>query len=272
MLITLKDIRTQPELAEVLEHPAKQKDCVLYVTEKPDVAKQLIKSRLPCIFLEESPCGIYGADMTISREKNGKSEKSGGQDTDDGGWNWRTDEDFLEKIWRRHYRLPWTVAVTERLVIRETVPEDLPDLLEIYNGEADNKDVKPFSEQPEEELCSYIKFQYGFYGYGVWTILERSTGNVMGRIGFEKRAEEEAGDAALELQYLIGGEFRRQGYAKEAALAALAYAKEELGTESVMLRTSSGNTASRKLAESLGMRCEERESDNNKPINYRLNL
>lgn len=261
MLITLKDIETQPELTEALEHPARQKDCVLYVTKKPDMARCLIKSELPCIFLEESPCGIYGADMIITEGKEL-----------DLRWNWRSDKDFLEKIWRRHYHLPQKIAVTKRLLIRETTLEDLPDLLVIYRNEENNKDVKPFSGQPKEELRSYIQYQYGFYDYGLWTILERSTGKVVGRIGFESGMEEDCGHAALELEYLIGKSYRRQGYGREAALAVLAYAKAELGEKMVVLRTSSENTASRKLAESLGFECVERESGNSEMKNYRMKL
>lgn len=243
MLIKLVEVEHQEGLEEVLNAPAMMEDHVLYVTGQPDLAKKLIERRLPCIFLEKEPAGIFGADMIILENQSDE-------------WDWKRDDAFLEGIWRRHYHLPWTVAETERLFIRETIPEDLPALLEIYAQEAANKDVKPFSKESRTELMAYISNRYGLYGYGLWTVVEKSSKEVIGRMGFEESGKEEMrGDGVRpELQYLIRRESRRKGYAYEAAGAILRYVRQQYGFETVMLRTSVENTASYHLAEKLGFR------------------
>ncbi|MDO5541335.1 MAG: GNAT family N-acetyltransferase [Eubacteriales bacterium] len=243
MLIKLIEVEQQDRLEEMLAAPAAQEDRVLYVTGQPDFAKALIERALPCIFLEREPADIFGADMIIMEDQSRE-------------WDWRSDRAFLESIWKRHYHLPWTIAETERLLIRETIPEDLPALLEIYAQETGNKDVKLFSKEPEEELLAYISKRYGLYGYGLWTVAEKSSEDVIGRIGFEECSNEKVcGDNMIpELQYMIRREARKKGYAYEAAAAILEYVRQQYGFEKAVLRTSAENTASCNLAEKLGFR------------------
>lgn len=246
MLIRLIEIDTEKQLAEALQNPVQKESRALYATAVPELAGRLSAEGLPCVFREmprEEP-GVYGVDLVV----DGRDE------------SWRADGRLLENIWKRHYRIPWTIARTEHLLIRESVMEDLPELLEMYEAERENPDVQPFLEAPALELCAYIRTRYPFYGYGLWSVVERASGCVVGRAGFEELhipdGADGSGQAVLQLSYLIEEGFRRRGYAKEAAQAMLAYAKECLEFARIALVTSCGNGASRSLALRLGFQRE----------------
>lgn len=248
MLIRLEDADSPQSLLRALEHPARMEDGVLYAAGDVRAARKLKEARLPCVFVEVESAGedahVYGVDYVIRQKDAG----------DDG---WRRDQELLLGIWKRFYGLPWEIAVTPRLLVRESVMEDLPELLSLYEEERENPDVKPFSAHPKEEFAAYIKNRYPFYGYGLWTVAERASGRVAGRIGFEETHDpaQDAGREAQvlpELSYLIARDLRGRGYAGEAASAVLLYARERLGFTGALLRTSPENTGSRRLAARLG--------------------
>ena len=39
---------------------------------------------------------------------------------------------FLEKVYQRYHRIPWTILETERCVVRELSLDDLDALFELY--------------------------------------------------------------------------------------------------------------------------------------------
>ena len=89
---------------------------------------------------------------------------------------------------------------------------------------------------------------YYFYNYGVWTICDKATGQIIGRAGFSNRE----GYEDPELGFVIGVPWQRQGYATEVCRALLKYGKVELGFERVQMLVMPGNETSLHLAENLG--------------------
>lgn len=223
------------------------------MTVLPEAARALAQRSLPCIFLEsaEQQESVWGVDLVLREDALCLQKTDNGQSRmPESNCEYvvrELGEEALVRLWQRHYGLPWMIAQTKRLLIRESVMEDLPAFLAMYGDEADNPDVVPFKEHPEETFYSYTKRQYPLYGYGLWTVAEQSSGAVAGRIGVEN---EEAG--GWQLAYLIARQYRRRGYAKEAAEAVLAYARDVLELPYLKLHTSDSNIASQKLAVSLG--------------------
>ena len=74
-------------------------------------------------------------------------------------------------------------------------------------------------------------------------------------------AEEPGQSQVLELGYHIFRPYRRKGYGREACQAILAYGREELGVFRYVARIRKENTASRRLAESLGFQRRTSGSD-----------
>ena len=124
-----------------------------------------------------------------------------------------------------------------------------------------------------EKLTAYIDSQYRFFEYGIWAVVEKESMAVIGKAGlFQPTAEflngeiqqtesrqaessppQKKEDTPLELGYHIFTPWRRSGYAKEACREILNYGTGRL-TGCICAVIEEGNTASIRLAESLGFR------------------
>lgn len=168
------------------------------------------------------------------------------------------DEEFLERIARRHLGLPWKICETERLTIREIAERDYE---EIVKNRVDE------SLDTVEKVAGYTKRHYEVFEFGFWAVEEKKSGNLAGVVGFRIPQDDVEGDVecyllsmddenilddTLELGYHIFPEYRRKGYAKEACQAAVEYAEEEFGTVQFIARIGKENIVSKKVAESLG--------------------
>ena len=150
------------------------------------------------------------------------------------------DFEFLQRVYRRHHKLPWFILATERCIVREFCMDDLDDLFELYAGEGMTDYIEPLYSYEEEKQYqqAYIENMYGFYGYGMWVVCDRKTGKMIGRAGVEHR-EELGGE--LELGYAIGRPYQGRGIAKEVCLAILDYVKEELEANRIFCLIDPGN-------------------------------
>ena len=143
-------------------------------------------------------------------------------------------EEFLERVVRRHLGMPWNICETERLRIREICVDDFEEI--------QDRNIGPGFEA-REELMAYIKNQYGFYEFGLWAVIEKLSGNLVGAAGLKIPLEEGqdqnydvfalpvpggCAEVTLELGYHIFEEYRCRGYAKECCQAILQYGIEEL--------------------------------------------
>jgi RimJ/RimL family protein N-acetyltransferase len=169
------------------------------------------------------------------------------------------DDDFIERIYRRFNGIPWDIAQTDRLLIREITLSDVPRLYELYEDESITKYMEPLFPQIEQEFVytkDYINNIYKFYGYGMWVIVEKSSSLVIGRVGLENRE----GFDGLELGFMLGVDYQHKGYAYEACNAVLRYAVTELGQSNFCAYVDENNVPSIKLCLKLGFREAEKEN------------
>lgn len=167
------------------------------------------------------------------------------------------DADFLEKVYQRHHRIPWTILETDRCVIRELTLDDLDSLFELYgDGEIDKytDSLYPYEEEKEFQRA-YIENMYRYFGYGMWLVFSKETGKLIGRAGLEHREYHE--EIELELGYIIGTKYQGCGLATEICEAILNYAKENTGFERINTLIEDGNIPSEKLTKKLGFVHEE---------------
>lgn len=165
------------------------------------------------------------------------------------------DEAYLEKVWRRYRGLPWEICETDRCFVRETMPEDMESFYEIYKEKSITAYMENLFEDREEEreyIRDYIEKVYGFYGFGMWTICLKETGEVIGRAGLSMRE----GFEEPELGYVIGKKWQKQGIATEVCGEILVYGKNELGFEKVRVLMHPENAASKRLCHKLGFQYE----------------
>jgi len=85
-------------------------------------------------------------------------------------------------------------------------------------------------------------------GYGPWAVEERSTGQLVGRIGFWKPE----GWPGFELGWILRRQFWRRGYATEGARAALDFAFTQMDQPEVISLIYPENAASIRVALRLG--------------------
>lgn len=174
------------------------------------------------------------------------------------------DEELLERVARRHLGFPWKICETKRLVIREIRGEDFTEIW-------DNQIGHGFLTL--EDMESYTKNQYIFYGFGFWALAEKESGELVGVAGLTvPKADADTdtstfelsfpnGEGELELGYHIFSPFRKKGYAFEACEAILRYGRDELELGMVTARISKDNVPSLRLAERLGFHAAEKSSD-----------
>ena len=164
--------------------------------------------------------------------------------------------EYAERAYRRLKGLPWKILETDRCLVRETTVEDVDAFYRIYSHPEITRYMEGLYPEPEQEkqyVRDYIEKVYGFYEFGVWTVVEKAEGTVIGRAGFSYRE----GYDIPELGFIIGVPWQRQGYAGEVCRAILTYGRETLGFRQVQAVVEPRNEVSLKLCASLGFRRQE---------------
>lgn len=170
---------------------------------------------------------------------------------------WELSAGFFDRIYRRHRNLPWDIAETDRCLVRETTVEDVDAFLKIYEDPGITRYMDPFCLEPAREreyVRKYIEKVYEFYGYGVWSVVWKESGEVIGRVGFSNPGQE---DGLPEMGYMIARPWQGKGIAREVCCAVLEYAKEELSFETVEVIVDERNLPSLNLAEKLDFQRQE---------------
>ena len=138
---------------------------------------------------------------------------------------------------------------TERLLLRWFREEDFPAYVEI----ATDPEVMKFigGQQTEFEawkaMSSHIGHWY-FRGYGVFAVEEKSSGKMIGRIGFMNPP----GWPGFELGWTLSRTSWGKGYATEGARRAMEYAFTEMNRDHLISCIAPDNVSSAKVAERLG--------------------
>ncbi len=161
----------------------------------------------------------------------------------------------LEEIYQRLAGQPWEIFQTNRLLVRESVPEDVDEFYRMYADHSITRYMEDLYEDREEEveyIRAYADQIYDFYGYGMWTVILKETGKVIGRAGLSVRA----GCDIPELGFLIDAAYHRQGFAFEVCSAILKYARQELKFDRVQAVVDKQNKVSMHLLEKLGFHYE----------------
>ena len=93
---------------------------------------------------------------------------------------------------------------------------------EAEDGEADQIFYTP------KRLAGYIRYQYKFYQYGIWALVEKKSQNLIGKAGLTTLGDEWEGyPEGLEMGYHIFAPYRGLGYGQESCRWILSYAKEQ---------------------------------------------
>jgi len=146
---------------------------------------------------------------------------------------------------------------TERLILRMFSVDDAeayaricadPEVMR-YLGEG-----KPLSVFEAWRQMAFLVGHWQLLGYGHFAVEEKSSGRLIGRVGFLNPA----GWPGFELGWTLARESWGKGYASEGARRALKYGFEELDRDHVISLIDPDNKASIKVAERLGEKVEDK--------------
>lgn len=202
----------------------------LVVTDDADIFVNMNKNCLAVIESEEDMKKFPGAKYFVMEPQD----------------NW---PDYFVRIWQRLNNIPWTIAETERLILRETVEEDLEGLVEMYSDPSMTEFTEPLyeTEAEREYIKQYREQVYEIQGFGIWSVIRKEDGKLIGRAGLVSRNDYDG----VETGFAIGKEYRGKGYAKEAVCECLKLA-QLMDFKRVRALVMPENTASCKLLEGLG--------------------
>lgn len=144
--------------------------------------------------------------------------------------------------------------VTERLILRKLRPDDAESLYLVFG---DERSMQYWSNGPLESLEDTRAYIAGNMPDGdrpTLGITLASAGEEAPAIGWVALWEARAGKA--EIGYILRRDFGRQGYAREAVSAVIAYAFGSLAMRKIGADVDPDNALSLRLLESLGFKRE----------------
>jgi ribosomal-protein-alanine N-acetyltransferase len=148
------------------------------------------------------------------------------------------------------------VLETSRLRLREFVSQDA-DALAAVLGDPVTMQYYPaaFEHKGVQEWIGKNIARYQRDGYGLWAMMLKSSGEVIGDCGCVLQEVEDRNE--VEVGYHVRRDLWGNGYATEAAKACMEYAFAKLGARRVISMIRPENLQSRRVAEKNGMSCEK---------------
>ena len=149
------------------------------------------------------------------------------------------------------------ILETERLILREMTQEDYPAFAQILQDrEAMFAYEHAFSDEETQAWLNRMLERYRADGYGLWAVVRKETGEMIGQCGLTRQRVEER--EVPEIGYLFQRKHWKQGFAIEAARACKVYAFETLNADEVFSIVRDNNIASMNVAIRNGMTIRSR--------------
>jgi len=156
------------------------------------------------------------------------------------------------------------IVETTRLQMRRMTYDDVAALLTVFgDAEVMRFYTAPFDCQRMQEWVDWNQRSYTKCGYGLWALILRDTGELIGDCGLVNQLVEDVQE--VEIGYHIRRDLWRQGLATEAALACRDYGFNNLGCKRLVSLIHPQNAASRRVAEKVGMTLCRESPWKNKP-------
>lgn len=152
---------------------------------------------------------------------------------------------------------PGLVLETDRLVLRRLALDDAPFILALLNEPSFIQNIGDKGVRTLDDARAYLSngplASYERYGFGLFAVESRETGEVMGICGLIKR--DSLDDVDLGFAFLPA--YWGQGYAVEAAAAVKRYGRERFGLRRIVAITIPSNRGSMRVLEKVGFRFEK---------------
>ncbi len=152
------------------------------------------------------------------------------------------------------------MLVTERLMLRAWWDDDWERMAAINADPAVMRFVGGVQDRAESDrTMARMLVKTMNDGFGPWAVEAPRIAPLIGRVGARRVKEGLPCAPCVELVWRIGKEWQGQGFATEAARAAVSDLFEVHGVPELVAVTAVGNEASRRVMEKLGMTCDPAE-------------
>jgi RimJ/RimL family protein N-acetyltransferase len=142
---------------------------------------------------------------------------------------------------------------TDRLRMRAWAHADAASLTEIYTDPEITPWLGPVDPaQAGTRIDTYVE-HWRRHGYGIWAVEEVESGQFVGRVGFMHHDDWTASDHDAEIGWALLRSAWGRGYATEAALAALDWARARPNLKKIISITRPDNVRSRRVMDKLGL-------------------
>lgn len=142
---------------------------------------------------------------------------------------------------------------TSRLQLRSMRPSDIDELINIFGDPMvmASFNTKPFDRTQMQHWIKGNLEHQETYGYGLFSVILKSEGVLIGDCGLEHMIVDE--NQVTELGYDFRSSYWNQGFATEAAIAVRDYAFNAIRLPGLISLIRVGNNASKRVSEKIGM-------------------
>lgn len=144
---------------------------------------------------------------------------------------------------------------TERLILREIIPEDAEAFFAMDSNPEVVKyvGIQPLTDISQSiEMIESIRKQYSENGIGRWAVISKDSGKLVGWSGLKLIKEINNHQNIHDLGYRFTPEYWGKGYATETSIAVLNYAFNEMKLNQVFAYADVKNDASNHVLRKLG--------------------
>jgi ribosomal-protein-alanine N-acetyltransferase len=143
---------------------------------------------------------------------------------------------------------------TERLVLRRWHKSDREAFAHLNaDPEVMRHFLRPLSREESDAFVDRIEARFEERGYGLWAVERREDGAFLGFTGLAYQTFEALFTPCVEVGWRLAAFAWGHGYASEAAREALRFGFDEAGLDEIVSFTSTGNVASVRVMERIGM-------------------
>ncbi|MFG1371556.1 GNAT family N-acetyltransferase [Xanthobacter oligotrophicus] len=146
------------------------------------------------------------------------------------------------------------VLRTERLVLRPWRPTDRDGLWRMQSNPATMEFLMPVPDRAASDaVADRVEAHFARHGFGLWVVEAPEVTDFAGYAGIVHVPYDEHFTPAVEIGWRFDPAFWGQGFATEAARAALGFGFQTLGLGEIVAITVPANRRSRAVMERLGM-------------------
>ena len=156
-----------------------------------------------------------------------------------------------------------TVLTTQRLILREMSSADLDDIAALLGDEYVMRYYpRPKTRSEAQGWIDRNQERYRDHGFGLWTVISRSTGEFVGDCGLALQRVDDSDTDEIEVGYHVRASLQGNGYATEAASAARDFASDRLGLDRLIALINPANLPSQGVARKIGLKPERHSTYN----------